>query len=193
MYYYYMCDQYNDIGFGCTYRCIQTILSAIHFHKNSFQEVPTFQYLLFFFNKIPQNVIKKSDIWLEPHHAYTFLNTKYKYTGTEILYVPNDKSIENILKTPIEIYTLKQNKIYTKNNINILRNDFIEYFKQSRIPVIIDNGTYTYLVADCKYNIDNLELTIIDPHCIKANTQIYQRNWEDFIPNSLWMILILDT
>jgi hypothetical protein len=191
-YYYYCCDEIDDIGYGCTYRCIQTLLSAIKYYKDPLQEIPTFMQIINFFGKDINNYNKKSDLWLEPHDVYTFLKSVYGLDGIELLYLPTGRSIENILKTPIQVYTQTQNQIYKQLELEIFKNKIENNFIKNKIPIIIDNGIYTYIVSDCKYNCNNiLEVTIIDPHRSQTHSQVYTRICDEMFANSLWMVYML--
>jgi hypothetical protein len=191
-YYYYCCDNNNDIGYGCTYRCIQTLISAINYYHNEHNTIPSLQEMLLFFGK---KINIKSDLWIEPHQAKTFINqyiNNNNYSFKETLYTPNAESIHNILKTPIEIYTCDNNKIYTTNNINEFKQEMIYHFQNSKLPIITDNATYTYIISNCEYNNNILEVSVIDPHKTQPNTQIFKRNWNDMFANTMWMILYLE-
>jgi hypothetical protein len=195
-YYYYCCDNNNDIGYGCTYRCIQTLISAIKYYHNEQQTIPSLQEMLLFFKKNIHNITQKSELWIEPHQAKIFIESYIhnttRYSFKETLYTPNPESIQNILKTPIEIYTFENNMIYTKNNINNFKQEMIYHFQKSKLPIITDNGTYTYIISNCEYNNNILEISIIDPHKIQPNTQIFKRNWNDMFTNTMWMILYME-
>ncbi len=179
-YYYYNCDGYNDIGWGCVYRNLQTLISFINYKYNLNYNIPSINILLLFFNK--QNIINKQKLWIEPYHVgLWFNNYKEKFTYKHILYVKSDRSIENILYTPIEIYTLNNNKII--NNLEELKH----IINNINIPLIIDNGTYSYILE----NIDiNNNIILIDPHTTKLKNIKIKKNYYNFFNNyDCWMII----
>ena len=87
-----------------------------------------------------------------------------------------------MLKTDINTYL--PDNVYNKNNFQLILTLFYQHFEKSNLPIVIDNGFYSYLIG----NIDNTKITIIDPHQLDDNC-FYQKDITYF-KNSFWMIFI---
>jgi hypothetical protein len=190
--YHYNCDKFNDAGWGCVYRNMQTIFSYI----NAFIiliEIPKLSEILTWFNK-PFNG-KGTKMWIEPHQAKSFMynyfyekfNKKY-FNFTEILWVKDNNSIEHIEYTPLEIYTKSPNILLCGFESIAELIDILRINLNNKIPILIDNGTYSYLVKSIDSNNNGI---IIDPHC-KESARILQRDLSKWLINSnCWMILLI--
>ena len=189
--YYYNCDNISDSGWGCVYRNIQTIYSYLNFYIFDIK-IPTINDILLYFKK-PINGNGKR-MWIEPHQAFLFIKNdllKNKKNNNvsffEILYVKNNESINHIEFTPLEIYTESPNLFFTVNEIDnlikILRKNL-----QNNIPILIDNGTFSYLIGSIN---ENNYGKIIDPHSTEK-AKIYERYLNDWLSrSSCWMILCI--
>ena len=190
--YHYNCDKFNDAGWGCVYRNIQTIISYI----NAFIiliEIPKLSEILTWFNK-PFNE-QGTKMWIEPHQAKSFmynyfyenLNKEY-FQFTEILWVKDNNSIEHIEFTPLEIYTKSKNILLCGFERIIELIDIFRVNLNNKIPILIDNGTYSYLIKSIDSNNNG---TIIDPHC-KESARIFERDLSKWLRNSnCWMVLLI--
>ena len=183
--YHYNMEDFYDVGFGCSYRNIQTILSSYKFYYNKYIKIPVVTDILFYFNKNYQDIIKKKstkDLWIEPYQIYQYLSTKFKINGKNIIYILDDQDISKMLKTDINIYL--PDNLYNINNFDKILTLFNQHFEKSKLPIVIDNGFYSYLIG----NIDNKKITIIDPHQFDDNC-FYQKDIS-YLHNSFWMIFI---
>ena len=180
--YHYGMEDYDDIGFGCSYRNIQTILSAYKKYYDNNITIPNIRELLNYFNKDYLNIVNKKDLWIEPYHIsnYLFQNFNIKFINT--IYVTKDEDITKILKTDINVYL--SNKTYHKNNFIELLNLFKIHFSKSKLPIIIDNGVYSYCIKTI-----NDKVILIDPHTTSDDNVIKHKDIS-FIKNTFWMIYL---
>tara|TARA_Y100000589_G_C26994775_1_gene564151 strand:- start:129 stop:707 length:579 start_codon:yes stop_codon:yes gene_type:complete len=183
--YHYCIDDFNDVGFGCSYRNIQTILSAVKkYYKNDIS-IPNVKSILKYFNNDYEKKIKQGktqELWIEPYHISEYLKNYYKIKGQNILYLLEDQDISKILKTDIFIYL--SDSIYHKSNFNKVLEIINEHFNKNKIPIVIDNGVYSYCLTKINENF-----ILIDPHTTNDDnaTKIID---EVFLKNSFWMVYL---
>jgi len=180
--YHYGDSNIDDCGWGCTYRNIQTIMSAYTYFYNSTCKLPTIASILEFFQKDIRTPIKKT-LWLEPYEAGRYLYGCYGIKSNHLIYIRNDSDILKILTTDISVYLT--NNRYT-NNFNIMFSACKKHFNTNKLPIIIDNGVYSYCILSIKDNI----IKISDPHTLNNNNELEKST--DFLKNSFWMIMIPD-
>ena len=120
------------------------------------------------------------DLWIEPYQISQYLSDKFKINAYNILYHINDNYRKNILNTSINLY---ESKTYSKHNIDIVSLLFQRHFERSRLPVVIDDGIYSYCICEIK----NDELTISDPHKTNDNEVLIKKPMS-FLWESFWMI-----
>lgn len=186
--YHYCIDNFNDIGFGCSYRNIQTILSSYKKHYKNNIEIPNIRDILNYFNSDYQEKIIKgkiTDLWIEPFQISEYLKKHYKIKGENILYVTKDEDISKILKTDISIYL--SNTIYNKSTYNKLLDLINQHFNKSKLPIVIDNGTYSYCLSNPINDSENLIL--IDPHTTDSKNTTKIKN-KLLLKQSFWMIYL---
>ena len=183
--FHYKIDNFDDCGFGCSYRNLQTILSAYLLNNQNKFEIPTIQSILYYFFPDYKNMSKKK-LWIEPVQVSKYLKEMYDLNTLNILYIINDTDIENMLHTDVKYY-IEKNTIYNSNDFNDLLNILLLHFTNSILPVIIDDGIYSY----CLLNIDinNNKILISDPHTTKSNNVLKTKDIK-FLQNKFWMICI---
>jgi Ufm1-specific protease 2 len=179
--YHYCLDNFDDTGFGCSYRNIQTILSAYKKYYDESIKVPDIRHILEYFNKKYKQIKNKRELWIEPYHVSQYINKEYDIKSKITLYIIKNNNVSNILKTSIDVYL--KDKTYHK--FEDLEQLFRNHFCKSKLPIIIDNGIYSYCIG----NINKNEVTIIDPHTCKDEDVIKIKDFS-FIKNSFWMICI---
>ena len=183
--FHYKIDNFDDCGFGCSYRNIQTILSAYLLNNENKFEIPSIQSILYYFFPNYKNMSKKK-LWIEPVQVSKYLKEMYDLNTLNILYIINDADIENMLNTDVKYY-IEKNTIYNSNDFNDLLNILLLHFKNSILPVIIDDGIYSY----CLLNIDinNNTINIADPHTVNSNNVLKNKDIK-FLQDKFWMICI---
>ena len=186
--YYYCIDDFNDVGFGCSYRNAQTILSS---YKNNYKDtinIPRIQDMLQYFNSDYKEKLKESKktaLWIEPYQISEYLKKNFQIQGKNILYVTQDQDIERIMKTDISIYI--ESKVYNHNNFSELIELISNHFANSKLPIVIDDGVYSYCMI---YSHDQPDkIILIDPHTQRNDSSIKIKDIS-FIKESFWMIYL---
>ncbi len=174
--YRYGDDNINDSGWGCSYRNIQTILSCYKKYYNKNIDIPLIQEIVSFFKKnIDSENIR--DLWIEPLEVSTYLNFfDSNFKGKHIAYVINNHDFSKILKTDILFYFENERIV---NDFKVVQSHICEHFKNTKFPIIIDDGTYSYC-----FIIENDYILLIDPHRKESNIQ--KKNI-DFLKNRFWL------
>ena len=174
--YRYGDDNINDSGWGCSYRNIQTILSCYKKYYNKNIDIPVIQEIVSFFKKnIDSENIR--DLWIEPLEVSTYLNFfDSNFKGKHIAYVINNHDFSKILKTDILFYFENERIV---NDFNDVQSHICEHFKNTKFPIIIDDGMYSYC-----FIIENDYILLIDPH--RKETNIQKKNI-DFLKNRFWL------
>ena len=126
--FYYGCDGTDDYGWGCVYRNIQTVCSACEVDVPNVEDIA--QYLAV---DITHPCIQKR--WIEPPEATRFL----KSVGVEtkaVEYSPCKWSIPN------------ERFSSTLTCSHELENMMIISLKRTGVPIIIDDGVYSYALVE---------------------------------------------
>ena len=186
--YHYKDDGLNDCGWGCSYRNIQTILSCYKHYYLPETRIPLVQDIVAFFNKdiSCQNM---TDLWIEPYHVWQYLSSiDTPIQGTNYIYLKDDKDVSKMLKTDITVYITNNTII---NDFDELQAKIQVHFQKNKLPIIIDNGTYSYCLSRTQASSvtesdNNDSLVLIDPHTIDDNN--VRPISIDFLKNNLWMI-----
>ena len=154
--YHYGDNNIDDSGWGCSYRNIQTIISCYKTHYDNSIIVPCISQIVSFFKKDIMTKNKR-DLWIEPYHIGKYIkHFMSTINGKHYAYVIDDNDFSKILKTDILFY-LEQGRIV--NTFDSMIGIIKEHFKKSHLPVVIDDGLYSY----CFLMEDN-NITLIDPH-----------------------------
>ncbi len=154
--YHYGDNNIDDSGWGCSYRNTQTIISCYKKYYDDTIIVPCISQILSFFKKDIMTKNKR-DLWIEPYHIGEYINSlNLNISGKHYAYVIDDKDFSKILKTDILFY-LEQERIV--NTFDSMLSIIKYHFKKSCLPVVIDDGLYSY----CLLMKDN-NIIIIDPH-----------------------------
>ena len=185
--FYYTKNNFNDIGFGCSYRNIQTIISSIKmFHMPSIN-VPNIQELLKDIKPHYKEIIsdgKTKKLWIEPHDIADYIKSHLNIFSLKIVYFTSIYDSKKMLnERDLSRYDLFLRIIKFDKLLDML----ISHFKNSKLPVVIDNGTHSYLIAEI-YNCRE-KFLLIDPHVTKAEDALIVKDI-DFIKKSFWMIYI---
>jgi len=181
--YHYKIDDFDDVGFGCSYRNIQTILSAYSLKNNI--NIPNIKDILTFFYPNYEHIQKKH-LWIEPLQISKYLLDTCNIKCNNLLYVMNDKDSQKMLKSDITYY-IENNKIYNSKQFNNIKTIINNHFFNSNLPIVIDDGIYSY----CVCSISNNSITLIDPHTTQ-NKDIIKIKSLEFLKNKFWMICIPD-
>ncbi|KAJ5070914.1 hypothetical protein M0811_01895 [Anaeramoeba ignava] len=192
-YFFYSCDNFNDNNWGCVYRNLQTLVSALIYFKKIPKEsqIPDMETLVTYFSK--GNINEKDsliEMWIEPHNVALFLEDNLQLKGKEIVYFQSENAKSRVLYTPLDIYDQPQNsKLEGLDGLNTLVSIIQNHFSNSKLPIIVDNGISSYVLAD----LQNDFVLIIDPHKTQHGTQFAADNLSEFLQSEpCWMLFIVD-
>lgn len=187
--FHYKKNNFNDVGFGCSYRNIQTIISALKLFYFNTLIVPDIEELLKEIKPGYKDIIATSNIkslWIEPHDIYDYFYKHLGMRGNRILYCVSMFDIKKMLnERDISKYEVFLHKIRFDKVLQI----FVNHFKESKLPIVIDDGVYSYLISEiykCKK-----KFVLIDPHTFDKNSAVTVKDI-DFLKNSFWMIYVPD-
>ena len=178
--YHYGDNGINDNGWGCSYRNIQTIISCYKRYYNPSITTPTLSEILVFFKKKIKSS-KSRELWIEPYDISRYLNFfDNKIIGNHYVYVTNDNDFSKILKTDVTFY-LNDNLII--NDFSQLYSIIKQHFKNTKLPVVIDDGVFSYCFTLDNNNTD--VILLIDPHQPDNPVQVKTLG---FLKDRFWMI-----
>ena len=146
-YYHYNQDNFNDAGWGCAYRSLQTIISWFILNTSIGKniKVPTIPEI--------QNILVKIG-----DKDKKIIGSKDKIGAIEVNLVLNELfGIDNkILHIPIGI------------NINSKGKELLYHFRNNRTPIMIGGGVSAYTILGIYYDQekDEYKYLILDPHYI---------------------------
>tara|TARA_B100000073_G_scaffold84470_1_gene65212 strand:- start:1891 stop:2478 length:588 start_codon:yes stop_codon:yes gene_type:complete len=184
--YRYGHQDFNDIGFGCSYRNIQTIISAYNYYYDKSIEVPHIKDLLKYYYENYKNIIEignTRNLWIEPYQISKYLEDKLSIKPRNLLYIIDKSDTNNMIMTNINEYT--QSNIFTKDRFIQLKDIIYEHFTKSKLPIVIDNGIYSY----CIHSMGGNSINIIDPHTLDDNGILYTKLLK-YLQSNFWMIYI---
>lgn len=182
-------DITDDHGWGCVYRCLQMLISTL-----DAQRVPTMRYLMQFFGTWPlyQKGERSRRLWLEPPDAARYLWAVHGVRATQWLYAAPGRAAPAALRYAPGYYRdTPQASVVSAWDalLRVLR----DHFAQSRCPVIIDNGTSAYILADVRIDQkdeknDINPFLIVDPHVTSAKDAASWMPPEFLRRAPLWMM-----
>jgi len=158
-----------------TYKLLFLVIKDIITHPLLHQ--PYQKYLYF----LKKNSSKSRELWIEPYDISRYLNFfDNKIIGNHYVYVTNDNDFSKILKTDVTFY-LNDNLII--NDFSQLYSIIKQHFKNTKLPVVIDDGVFSYCFT--LDNNNNDIILLIDPHQPDNPVQIKTLG---FLKNRFWMI-----
>ena len=159
----------DDHGWGCGYRCLQMLISTIDSNK-----VPTMRFLMQFFGTWPlyQKGYRNQKLWLEPPDAARYLWAVHGIRATQWLYLSpamRDKERPAVMLRYTPQHYLDDPHAYIVRQWDGMLRALRAHFAQSRCPVVVDNGTSAYILADVQEDRvdthgDETPFLIVDPH-----------------------------
>ncbi|XP_043464448.1 ufm1-specific protease 1 [Leptopilina heterotoma] len=173
-YWHYGCDGFDDKGWGCGYRTLQTICSWMRINKNLDQSVPTLrsiQETLVSLEDKEQNFIGSRD-WIGSIEVCLVLDEVYKVLS-KIIHVPSGRQLINY--------------------VSALR----EHFEQKGCPIMMggDRDCSSKGIVGIHVGEKDTYLLVIDPHFVgkaKSVEQLHNNNWivwqnlKDFVESSFY-------
>jgi hypothetical protein len=144
VYFHYNQDNFNDDGWGCAYRSLQTILSWYVLNGQAKIEIPT----------IPQ--IQKILVEMGDKQA-NFLNSKEWIGSTEVSYI-----IQKLVGVDSQIMFF-QSGLEIPNYLPSLQ----QHFETRKTPIMIGGSVLAYTLLGIAFDEDqpqNSQFLILDPH-----------------------------
>jgi hypothetical protein len=142
-YYHYKVDEYDDSGWGCAYRSIQTIFSWFCNNYNVAKKVPSIldlQVVLKTIDYAHADLVVGSREWIGCVEAGSLLShMSHGSISYKILVASSDESLEELLMTTV-------------------LNHFVEFGS----PVMLGAGSYAYTIAGLSREARSV--LVVDPH-----------------------------
>lgn len=148
-YYHYSCDGFNDEGWGCGYRTLQTILSWIkecQESDTSYESSPSIPSIL----DIQKALVNMGD------KNKSFIGSREWIGSVEVTYC-------------IEYFYKVQSKIIYSRNIEDLKQhagDIVSHFREFGSPLMMggDRDCSSKCILGISMSADDIRLLILDPH-----------------------------
>ena len=182
-------DIVDDSGWGCVYRCIQMLISHIDSSK-----IPTMRRLMQFFGTWPlyQQGERSQRLWLEPPDAARYLWAAHGIRATQWLYLSAPHTPSATLRYTPQHYRDTPQASIVRDWDSMLR-ALRAHFAQSRCPVVVDNGTSAYILADIQddkvdNNGDHSPCLILDLHVTSSENAASWMPPEFLRRARLWMM-----
>jgi hypothetical protein len=179
VYHYGKCGM-NDCGWGCTYRNIQTVISALACGRGGGLEVPSMDELLGRAGKALCGGGTSRRLWIEPHAAGLILE-RFGLECENLLFIQEDAVLSRMQSTDIGVYTTDGGVI--EHDEDALVERIRGHFRVSGLPVIIDDGTFSYALW-----FDGKTLFLIDPHTTRQEEVVREVPWS-YLSRKFWMVL----
>ncbi|KAL6257137.1 hypothetical protein P5V15_012069 [Pogonomyrmex californicus] len=166
-YYHYMQDNFDDNGWGCAYRSLQTIISW--YRLQGYSEVPIPSH-----RKIQQCLV---DIGDKP---YNFIGSKQWIGSTEVSFV-----LQTLLNIDAKILRASSGEEMTA-----LIPQLANHFDTHGTPVMIGGGVLAHTILGISYDKDSGEgkFLILDPHYTGADhlPTIINKGWCGWKTKDFW-------
>ena len=184
-------DVSDDNGWGCVYRCLQMLISTIDKNK-----IPTMRRLMQFFGTWPLYTKgeRSQRLWLEPPDAARYLWAVHGIRATQWLYLPSlsARRPSAMLRYAPQYYRDTPQADILRDWDGMLR-ALRAHFAQSRCPVVVDNGTSAYILADIQDDRvdedgDHTPFLIVDPHVTSPENAASWMPPEFLRRAQLWMM-----
>ncbi|XP_045459348.1 ufm1-specific protease 2 [Melitaea cinxia] len=166
-YHHYMQDNFNDDGWGCAYRSMQTIFSWFRFQGYTTVEIPTHR-------DIQQCLVTIGD------KPSSFLGSKKWIGSTEVMFC-----LETLLGV--------QSRIIFANSGSELINytpELVHHFQKHGSPIMIGGGVLAHTIIGVEYNsvTNDTRYLILDPHYTGADdiSVVISKGWCGWKNSDFW-------
>uniref|UniRef100_A0A1E1VX63 Probable Ufm1-specific protease 2 n=1 Tax=Pectinophora gossypiella TaxID=13191 RepID=A0A1E1VX63_PECGO len=166
-YHHYMQDNFNDDGWGCAYRSMQTIFSWFRYQGYTSVDIPTHR-------EIQQCLVKIGD------KPSSFLGSKQWIGSTEVMFC-----LETLLGV--------QSRIIFANNgaeLQSYGHELVHHFQKHGSPIMIGGGVLAHTILGVEYNATSNEIRylILDPHYTGAEdlTTVINKGWCGWKTSDFW-------
>lgn len=167
IYYHYMQDNFDDNGWGCAYRSLQTIISW--FRLQGYTEIP-----------VPSHrVIQKClvDIGDKPSN---FINSKQWIGSTEVGFV-----LESLLDISVKVLCAS-----TGEEVSSLAPNLLHHFQTQGTPIMIGGGVLAHTILGISYDqiTGDVKFLILDPHYVGPEhlPTVINKGWCGWKSKDFW-------
>ncbi|KAJ1525728.1 hypothetical protein ONE63_008936 [Megalurothrips usitatus] len=142
-YHHYMQDRFDDNGWGCAYRSLQTIVSWFRLQGYTEKDVPTHK-------QIQECLVKIGD------KPSSFVGSRQWIGSTEVSFV-----LESMLGVSSKILTAS-----TGEEVGCLGSELHYHFQTHGTPIMIGGGVLAHTIIGVDYNrsTGEIKFLILDPH-----------------------------
>ncbi|XP_013134733.1 PREDICTED: ufm1-specific protease 2 isoform X1 [Papilio polytes] len=166
-YHHYMHDNFNDDGWGCAYRSMQTIFSWFRYQGYNTTNIPTHR-------EIQECLV---DIGDKPT---TFIGSRQWIGSTEVMFC-----LETILGVQSRIIFAN-----TGAELQSYTPELIHHFQTHGSPIMIGGGVLAHTILGIEYNSEKNETRylILDPHYTGADdvTTVVGKGWCGWKSSDFW-------
>ncbi|XP_026490726.1 uncharacterized protein LOC113396871 [Vanessa tameamea] len=159
-YYHYLCDGFDDRGWGCGYRTLQTICSWMKLNYHNSIDVPSIR-------DIQEILVEMQD---KPH---SFLNSRQWIGSFEVCLV-----IDKVYDVPCKILHVNKG-----DNLENIVDNLKNHFEKFGSPIMMGGDVDCSSKGIMGVHIDgvNSSLLIVDPHYVGKEPS------KDFLQNKGWV------
>ncbi|KAM3967989.1 UFM1 specific peptidase 2 [Aphomia sociella] len=166
-YYHYMQDNFNDDGWGCAYRSMQTIFSWFRYQGYTTVEVPSHR-------EIQQCLVNIGD------KQSSFLGSKQWIGSTEVMFC-----LETLLGVQSRIVFAN-----TGSELQSYAPELVHHFQTHGSPIMIGGGVLAHTILGVEYNsvTNEIRYLILDPHYTGAEdlTVVINKGWCGWKNSEFW-------
>ncbi|CAK9825159.1 Probable Ufm1-specific protease 2 [Anthophora retusa] len=166
-YHHYMQENFDDNGWGCAYRSLQTIISW--FRLQGYTEIPIPSH-----NKIQKCLV---DIGDKPSN---FVNSKQWIGSTEVGFV-----LESLLDISVKVLCAS-----TGEEVSSLAPELLHHFQTQGTPVMIGGGVLAHTILGISYDLvtGDAKFLILDPHYTGSEhlPTIINKGWCGWKSKEFW-------
>ncbi|XP_059059990.1 probable Ufm1-specific protease 2 [Achroia grisella] len=166
-YYHYMQDNFNDDGWGCAYRSMQTIFSWFRYQGYTTVEVPTHK-------EIQQCLVNIGD------KPSSFIGSKQWIGSTEVMFC-----LESLLGVQSRIIFAN-----TGAELQSYAPELVHHFQTQGSPIMIGGGVLAHTILGVEYNSVTTEIRylILDPHYTGAEdlSVVINKGWCGWKKSDFW-------
>ncbi|XP_075972965.1 UFM1 specific peptidase 2 [Anticarsia gemmatalis] len=166
-YHHYMQDNFNDDGWGCAYRSMQTIFSWFRYQGYTTVEVPTHK-------DIQQCLVKIGD------KPSSFLGSKQWIGSTEVMFC-----LETLLGVQSRIIFAN-----TGAELQSYAPELVHHFQTHGSPIMIGGGVLAHTILGVEYNsvTNEVRYLILDPHYTGADdlNTVINKGWCGWKNSDFW-------
>ncbi|XP_076659311.1 UFM1 specific peptidase 1 isoform X1 [Halictus rubicundus] len=177
-YWHYGCDGFNDKGWGCGYRTLQTICSWVIKNQKLEQSVPSIgrvQEILVTLEDKERSFIRSRE-WIGSFEVCLVLNHLYEVLS-KIIHVPSGKQLSD------QIAVIKM------------------HFENYASPIMMggDRDCSSKCIVGVHEGVENTYMLIVDPHFVgqaRSNEQLQSEHWvkwqnlKDFVDSSFYNLCL---